>query len=268
MRLAVLGAFIIVVAAAILSVRGSVTGQTDTTQFATTVVLAVAVGVQRLNGVQKWLTAPRDHRKHQVERMAQQTLIRLCQDKPVANDLLQIRVHVWGVPPWYRRLFPHAVRGLLRRVAQRRGLTWLAWLKIRPKLQRLAAVGLVKEPPSGVPFRMGRGLIGVCLLNNDRGETLKLRTSDPTYRRALQSVTEKEWESKGQGITHNLKLPDAKKLANLYGQVVAKVVQDPDSGEAIGTVTISVKNASPRIGNQELYLDNVRDLALVVGELI
>ncbi|WP_328524066.1 hypothetical protein [Kribbella sp. NBC_00359] len=268
MRLAVLGAFIIVVGAAILSIRGSTTAEGDTTQFATTLILAAAVGVQRLNGVQKWLSTPRDQRKEHAERLAQQTLIRLCDSRPVSEDILSIRVHVWGVPPWYRRLFPHSIRMRLRELVKWRRLTWLAWFKIRPKLQRLAAIGLVKEPPSGVPFRMGKGLIGVCLLNNDRGDTLKLRTSDREYKEALDSATEKEWENKGPGITHNLSLADANRLAKLYGQVVSKVVKDQRSGEAIGVVTISVKDSNPRIGNQQLYLINLRDLALTVGDFI
>lgn len=267
-RLAVLGAFIIVVGAAILSIRGSAAGAGDTTQFATTLVLAAAVGVQRLNGVQKWLSGPRDQRKIHTERLAQETLIRLCESRVVADDILGIRVHVWGVPPWYRRVFHHSLRKKLRGLAQRRGLTWLAWLKIRPKLQRLAAIGLVKEPPSSVRFSMGKGLIGVCLLNNDRGDTLKLRTTDRAYTDALNSATEKEWVTQGPEITHNLSLADARKLASLYKQVISKVVQDQQSGEAIGVVTISVKDSNPRIGNQQLYLNNLRNLALTVGDII
>jgi hypothetical protein len=185
----------------------------------------------------------------------------------VAEDILSIRVHIWRVPRWYRRLFPYSIRLRLREVVKWRRLTWLAWFKIRPKLQRLAAIGLVKEPPSNVPFRMGKGLIGVCLMNGDRSETLKLRTSDREYKEALESATEIEWQSKGPEITHNLSLANATKLAGLYGQVISKVVIDK-SGEPIGVVTISVKDANPRIGSQQLYLDNLRNLALTVGDFI
>jgi hypothetical protein len=92
-----------------------------------------------------------------------------------------------------------------------------------------------------VRFRKFTGLIGVCIGNNDRSHFMILKTSTPEYEQALQSPNEEAWKAHGTAITHNLPLKDALKLSHSYGQVVARVIQDPNTGEAIGCATISIR---------------------------
>jgi hypothetical protein len=139
---------------------------------------------------------------------------------------------------------------------------------LRPSLRRVAAIGLVKQAPSGVPFRKGVGLIGVCIANNDRGEIIKLNISDPRYDEALNATNENDWLEFGPEITHNLALADARKLSHSYGQVIGKVVQDTTSGEAIGCATVSVRDTTKEIATKETFRRNLTDLAISVANVI
>jgi hypothetical protein len=205
------------------------------------IVVAVAVGVQRISAVQRWLTAPKSKRQELIEGIAQRTLVSLCRNCVVTDTLLELRVHVWEVPLWYRKIFPYKFRVWWKRLPIWDGWTHFA---IRPALKRTAAVGLLKHAPSGVKFRKGRGLIGVCIANNNRAEILIIDANDETYKQALEAKDEEEWRKKDKDITKNLSLEDAKRLAALYGFVIARVLQDGTSGEATGCVTISVTNAA------------------------
>jgi hypothetical protein len=266
-RLAVLAAAVIIVWAAVIGVTSSVHPLNKTHLVAATVVV-LAVAIQRINGVQTWLARPRSVRKESIEALAQQTLINLSMGRAVSRELMDLRVHVWEVPIWYRRIFPFKFRNWLRNM--RRGshdsITWT----LRPTLVRTAALGLLKQAPSGVRFRKGTGLIGVCIANNDHGEYITLNVASDIYNQALQAPDEVKWRNYGSEVTHNISLTDAKKLSHSYGQVIAKVVQDLRSGEAIGCVTVSVRTCEPAVFDfkEDLFLDSVTDLALSVAPLL
>lgn len=239
--------------------------------FLATVLLAVGVVVQRISVVHKWLSTSRNRRKEGADILAQQALVDLCNGRTVTPELLELSVHVWEVPQWYRRIFPFALRDSLKRlIASKRSRLLTHWT-LRPSLQRVAAVGLTKPTPSGVRFRKGLGLVGVCVANNHRNQLVTLRTASTKYKRALESETEEEWSAYGPGITHNLSLADARKLSHSYGQVIARVVQDPASGEAIGCVTISLTAKSLRtlqITSDPSCKRIVTDLAISVAIVI
>ena len=150
----------------------------------------------------------------------------------------------------------------------RRPLRKLPRWTLRPSLRRVTAVGLVKQAPSGVVFRKGVGLIGVCIANNDRGEIIKLNISDANYHQALNVTYESDWIAYGPAVTHNLPLADARKLSHSYGQVIGKVVQDSDTGEAIGCVTISVKDMNVEIADSPSFRKNLTDLASSVANVL
>jgi hypothetical protein len=242
MRLAIAGASVVTGWAALITVASSFDPLKPSHLVASAILTSAAV-VQRVEAINRWLT-PSRKREEQVRQYAQQTLINLCSNRPVADDILGLTIHVWEVPLWYRKLFPYPLRQSLRSAVRRKRLRAFSTWLIRPSLKRVAAVGLLKPSPSGVRFCKGTGLVGVCLANNDRSEFLSLRVNDVKYRRALKAKSEAEWQGHGLEITHNLSLQDARKLSHSYGQVMAHVIRNLDSGEAIGCVTISVADAA------------------------
>lgn len=270
MNLTLLAAVALIVWAAVITINASFASLSPT-QFVASVVLAIAVAIQRISGVQRWLTSSKNRRKDQVDLFAQQVLVNLCMGRTISPEMLHLCVHVWEVPLWYRKIFPYALRWRLKCAVRMRGLRLFASWVIRPALHRVIAVGLVKRAPSGVRFFKGIGLVGVCIANNDFAEFVTLKTSSSQYSNALKARSEAEWHRYGPAITHNLLLEDAVKLSHSYGQVLAKVVQDPDSGEAIGCVTISARYAgstSLQITKNDNCQKMLTDLALSVGRLL
>jgi hypothetical protein len=266
-RVTVLATAVIIVWAAIIGVTASV-HPLNKIHLAAATVVALGIAIQRLNAVQTWLTKPRNIRKERIEALTQQTLINLCMNREVTRELLDLRIHIWEVPLWYRKIFPYHFRGFLR--SMRRGARDSTTWTLRPTLNRAAALGLLKQAPSGVRFRKGNGIIGVCIANNDHGEYIALNIASSTYRRALHSKGDEEWRSHGAEVTHNLSLIEALKLSHSYGQVIAKVVQDSTTGEAIGCATISVKTTNPAVSDlrTDLFLNSLTDLALAVAPLL
>jgi hypothetical protein len=61
------------------------------------------------------------------------------------------------------------------------------------------------------------------------------------------------------------------RLSHSYGQVIAQVVQDPDSGEGIGCVTISVKESASQtlqIVQDAGFETELNTLALSIARVI
>ncbi|MEV6636758.1 hypothetical protein AB0M54_39080 [Actinoplanes sp. NPDC051470] len=270
MRVVTFIAIAVVVMAAVATLVGSQAPLSKPSAVASAALVA-AVAVQRINGVQRWLGAPKSRRREQVDVLAQQVLIDLCMNRLVTAELLELRVHVWEVPLWYRRIFPYALRLRFKEMAKKRQFRFLATWAITPTFKRVAAVGLYKAPPSGVRFQKGVGIVGVCLANNDRAEVLTVSTADRRYRHALQAADEAKWQTYDPKLTHRLPLRDAQKLAHSYGQVIARVVQDAESGEAIGCATISLKQATPAtigLTTGEEFKRKLIDLARGVATLL
>lgn len=270
MRFTTLVGVALIIAAAVININSSFT-PLNPPHFAAAAVLTVAVAIQRVGVIEKYLNMPRAKRKDQVALIAQQTLINLCIGRTVTSDLLYLRVHVWEVPLWYRRLIPYSVRRNLKRTLRRQPLKIISSWAIRPSLRRVTAVGLLKQAPSGVRFCKGRGLIGICLANNNHVELVTLQTSDAKYRKALKSTSEADWQKLSKDVTHNISLADAQRLSHSYGQVIACVVQDPYTGEGIGCVTISAKDgsgASPQIAHNSHFEDELHTLAITVAPVL
>jgi hypothetical protein len=267
-RLSVLVAAIVVILAAIITLD-PVAHPLKNVHFYSGAVLAAAVAIQRMNGVQSWLAKPRSSRASQIELFAQQTLLNLCTGRTVDTDLTELCIHVWEVPLWYRRALPYKLRAFLRRHAHIESPKSTRWIP-RPKLTRVAATALIPRPPSGISFRKGVGLVGVCIASNDRAEYLTLNIASMEYRNALSSRDD-DWRKLSPKVTHNLPLADAQKLSHSYGQVIGKVIQDVHSGEAIGCVTVSVRTTSAKDFNFKSsaeFRKSVTDLAVSVAPIL
>jgi hypothetical protein len=270
MRVAMFGAIAIVVMAALVALFSSQHPLTKPSAISS-VVLIAAVAIQRINGIQRWLAAPKMRRRDQVEALTQEALIELCMNKRLSADVLEFRIHVWEVPRWYRRLFPYNFRIRLKAIVTKAPFRPFSKWVIRPTLNRVASVGLTKVPTTGIRFRKGVGIVGACLAANDRAEFLTLDISDATYKQALDAPDEATWTSYGTKITHGLSQKDAKKLSHSYGQVLARVIQDPHTGEGIGCITISVKDPKPSVlpvVNGEQIRRKLSALSAGVGALL
>jgi hypothetical protein len=264
----VLSAFGVVGWAAFINIQESVQPLNEP-RVISTVILTFAILIQRMSSVSKWLS-PRNTRKSKVENIAQQVLVEISRNRTISRELLDLRLHVWEVPVLYRWFFRYRFRVFLKRISRRPTATHRpSRLALRPTLRRVAALGLVKQAPSGVRFRKFVGIVGVCIAQNDRGKILRLKIDEPLYQDALKSKA--AWQNSGPEITHRLSHEDAEKLSHSYGQVIAQVVQDPESGEAIGCVTISVKecNSAPLdLSNDETFTDGLQHLAQGVAPIL
>lgn len=240
MRFVSLVAVLVVLWAAFISIQHSIV-LSSTSGLIASVALTLGTTVQRISGVQRWLNTPKTRRERLVEGYAQQALSDICRGREITDTLLELRIHIWVVPIWYRKLFPFQVRERWKELVLKDRFPRISRLTLRPTLRRMAAVGLQKPIPSGVRFKKGQGVIGVCIANNDSSEILSVNISSNDYKEALAVSNEAEWRDKGVDITHNLSLAHAKRLAKQYGQVIARVVQDASSGEAIGCVTIGLQ---------------------------
>jgi hypothetical protein len=268
-RVSVLVAAAVVVLAAVITLD-PVAHPLKNVHFYSGVILAASVAIQRMNGVQSWLVKPRSSRISQIELFAQQTLLNLCEGRTVDRELTELCIHVWEVPLWYRRAFPYQFRVFLRRRTHIGSPDSTRWIP-RPTLNRVAATALMPRPPSGISFRKGIGLVGLCIASNDRTEYLTLNIASAEYRNALNVASEAQWRRLNPKLTHNLPLADALKLSRSYGQIIGKVVQDVDSGEAIGCVTVSVKTTSAKEFNFKTdiqFRKSVTDLSVSVALIL
>jgi hypothetical protein len=270
MRVLVLGLAGLVIILAATVTLGASFNPFNLPSFLSGLVLVLATGIQRLRTVERFIGAGDAKRAAGLHRTAETTLNRLVRGRRVREETLTLVVHIWEVPLWYRKTFPYKLRLFLRQLVARPTFRWLGGLSLKPDLKRAAAVSLRKPTPSGVKFSKGTSLIGACLANNDLTEVITLNTSDPQYAAALD-LPENEWNDLDRAVTHNLRQEDARKLARKYGQVIGLPVQDLDTGEAIGCVTISVQaNQVPelQLTEKRYYRKELATLAVAAASLL
>jgi hypothetical protein len=131
-------------------------------------------------------------------------------------------------------------------------------------MRRVAYVCFDPKRTAGVEFRCGRGLVGVCIKRNTKEESLFVDFESAQFRRALQS--KETWDDASMAITRHLSWDAARKLAERYSQAVAFVIQDENSGEALGALTLSlpagstVKLTDPALGDEVMGLASTASL--------
>ncbi len=165
------------------------------------------------------------------------------------EDVSRISMHVWEVRPWWlRTLLPFGIRRwLANHLSDEMVTTWGRRLTF---LKRLAVYRMDPQPSSGVHFRKGKGLVGMCVEENRRGVAQFVDFESEAFQAAI--ANEQAWANALPTITRSLSHKDALTLAERYGQAVALVIQD-ESGEAIGALTMSMpKGCTVRIADEAL----------------
>jgi hypothetical protein len=107
---------------------------------------------------------------------------------------------------------------------------------IDPTLRRAAQADFQLRQETGVEFRNGEGLIGLCIHQNEANRVLAVALDSADFQQALAS--DEEWGDADPKITQNLTRRKAKKLAAIYGQVAVEVLQK--NGHAIGCITLDL----------------------------
>ena len=216
--------------------------------------LALATNVRGLSG-------PSDETKQRVRRILQSAVVDLAKKEIAGTEIVQISLHVWLVPPWYRFLFPYQLR---RRVANRSTKQpWLRRLRISPTLVCMARYRVQPYDPSGLTFRKGIGLVGRCVAHNQAGVIHVVKLGTPAFKAAL--VDEKRWKAAHTTTTQNLSLEAGRSLAGLYSEAAALVIKDA-SGDALGCVTIEFSASSTlhlpqpnkKAAKDDLFLQQLR----------
>jgi hypothetical protein len=176
--------------------------------------------------------------------LAEQALINLSRDRILSQELLGLRIQVWRVSRWRQILYklrPNSVSGGHSAEKDK----WAMRFSIR----QLTSTGLTKEYKSAnIKFREGMGLVGLCLADNDRSSIVSLDI-------APRSKPGSEWGNHSSEVTQKMSCEETRVLAAQYFQALSTVIQDPDSGRAIGCVTVSARNTPS--ANLDLKTDEV-----------
>lgn len=169
-------------------------------------------------------------------------------------DAPRLSFHVWTLPQWYQTVlnfkwYRRLVKWKRERYEEEGRRSRRA---IDPTLRRAARFGFQKRQPTGVDFRNGEGILGRCIRKNLQNEVLTVALDSADFQNALDS--EQSWIEAPPRISQNLRRRPAQKLAAVYGQVAAQVLQR--NGHAIGCITLDLPpNSDIRLtdheGNQE-----------------
>lgn len=82
-------------------------------------------------------------------------------------------------------------------------------------------------------------------------------------------LDERAWDTLDPTLTNSLSLKSAKRLAQRYSQVAARVIQDENSGEAIGCITFSVGTRGLTLElTEQQALDQLNTLADGLAKLL
>lgn len=196
---------------------------------------------------------PSEATQERVKRSLQAALVKIYRDNCYADDITRLSFHVWIVPVWYRRLVPYLFRKRVRPDASR------VPKFLRPKLRRIAIYRFKHHARSGVTFRKGIGIVGRCIDHNVAGRLMTVALDSQSFKAAVRGG-EGAWRQAPVEITQNLRLSDATRLADSYGQVATLVLREA-SGEAIGCITMDLPPGSKvrltRPGNRHQELFNV-----------
>ena len=193
-------------------------------------------GAMALAANAKGLSGPSSDVTARVKQLLQSAIVSLSQNSQIpAQELVGVSLHVWLVPPWYRRLVPYQLRRRLK--GRRDGRPWPRWLKRRPALLCLSRFRVQPHDRSGVTFRPGIGLVGRCVALNRPTEIHVVKLNAKKFKQAVAS--DEGWNKAPVTTTYHLDRKSAQMLADMYSEAAALVMRD-NSGDALGCVTIEL----------------------------
>jgi hypothetical protein len=170
------------------------------------------------------------------------------------RSAMKVSLHVWCVPSWYRRLFPFRFRQTLKWIIEKAPLSDRVrlYLMIRPRLDRVGFEQFEREPPTGLSFRKGHALVGHCILFATPNRIHFADFESAEFRALISDKA--TWKHDTSFEKWRLSLDQAKILADKYGKVAAIALQNTESGEFIGCLTLSLPPATgiSLEGDQEL----------------
>jgi hypothetical protein len=248
---------VLIAAAILLALTGP--GHYTLLRIACTIIVGLPGALSLGNSLAERLGLRREPAARTVYGILRSRVVMLSRDRRFHDvDASRISLHVWEVRPWLlRTIFPFYIRRRLPDLFSE--ATVRAWSRRLTFLKCLTRYRVDPQPDSGVRFRKGKGLVGICVEENRKGKALFVDFEARAFKSAI--ANEESWANAPAKITRSLSYKDALKLADRYGQAVALVIQD-ESGEAIGALTMSLPpKCSVRIGDAAL-----KDLIEALGE--
>ena len=217
-------------------------GRTQAEIVVSGIVIGIAASVQFISVSTRFLGLKRGTDKN-IDAALWGQLVDFFKTKAFGKDIMDVSLHVWIVPIWYRRLFPYSFRLRIRKVTRKLPSfdSGGGHFRLRPTLRRIGYEQFASRSRSNVDFRKGYGLIGHCLMIAE-GDGEKTRISYAEVRgnfSALVGQGKEAWNEDNSIDKWGLEFEDAQKLSSKYGQVLAIPLR-ASSDEAVGCVTLSV----------------------------
>jgi hypothetical protein len=231
-----------------VSLRGQRHGHTQIAIIGASVILGIAASIQFFSVSTRFLGIRRGTDKN-IDAALKGQLVEFFKKRAFGRDIMDVSLHVWLVPVWYRRVFPYSMRLKLKHLT--RDLPWFdregSHQRLRPKLRRLGYEQFTSRNRSNINFKKGYGLIGHCLLVAD-GDGEKTRISYADLRGDFTDLVSKGkdvWNHDNSINKWGLEWEDAKILSGKYGQALAMPLR-ASTDEAVGCVTLSVPSSCTR----------------------
>jgi hypothetical protein len=211
------------------------------------VIAAAIVTLPTAGAFTSYLRGPweqvNDARLHALERTLEEQLLAM-HSAGVYPDVVAFSFHVWLLPAWHLFLMNN---GWYRKFVDRKRKRYDREKRrhrrtVDPTLRRIVRVGFEPKQTTGVHFRNGEGIVGRCIRQNLKHKALAVALDSSEFEGALQKGAE-DWKDAADHIRQNLDHRSAEKLASVYGQVAAEVIQH--DGHAIGCVTLDLPPNSP-----------------------
>jgi hypothetical protein len=201
-----------------------------------------------------------------IDGLLRNQLLTLHQRDYFPGKLMNVSLHVWQVPLWYRRLFPYRLRYRLKWLVYRSPLSpdWRRRVSIRPHLMKVGFDQFVREPATSVSFRKGHALVGYCIAENDPRRVFYADLDETSFRDLIGAGSE-SWKKDQSTEKWRLHYEEAVALSRKYGQAAAIVLQNLDNGEAVGCLTLSLP---PRSGFALSSMGQVREALTDAKRLI
>ena len=227
------------------------------------IAVAISATIQMWIALGGLLAAKRNKSRERLNKMLVGKIIFLWRQHIIDCDVTKISMHIWVVPPLYRRVFPYKLRRALTDRLSEQVVQERSW---RPYLKCIAYQRYEYKAPSRVKFKKGLGMVGDCLEENLDDKVHFMNFEDAVVQGYL--ATEESWRAAPSTISHGLLYSKAKILADSYGQAAAIVLREP-TGEAYGCITIEVpKGCRTKLSHSGVLRTEIRDFRVMIASVL